>query len=92
MPSAALLARAAAGDTAPTIADAQPTAFEEPAAEETSRIVHRVRSGESLYSIARKYQTTVGRLRDLNNLRGSTLRIGTRLIIQSGHSSSAQQQ
>jgi membrane-bound lytic murein transglycosylase D len=43
---------------------------------------HKVRSGESLYTIARKYRTTVALLRDLNELSpGRKLRIGMRLQV-----------
>ncbi len=40
-----------------------------------------VQKGDSLYSIARKFNTTVDALRDLNNLTSDTLSIGQLLII-----------
>jgi membrane-bound lytic murein transglycosylase D len=44
--------------------------------------IHRVRSGESLYTIARKYHTTVAWLRDTNDLKnGRKLRIGQKLAV-----------
>jgi membrane-bound lytic murein transglycosylase D len=44
--------------------------------------VHKVRSGESLYSIAKKYRSTVALIRDLNDLKaGRKLRIGMRLQV-----------
>ena len=61
-------------------------------AEDVPRIVHRVRAGETLFSIARKYQTTVAQLKESNKLRSSTLRVGTRLVVQGGRSSVNQQQ
>lgn len=45
---------------------------------------YTVKSGDSLYSIASKYNTTVNVLRNLNNLSSDTLSIGQKLIIPSG--------
>jgi membrane-bound lytic murein transglycosylase D len=91
MPSAAVLARAASGDTTQVAAnDAVPAVFEEPPSEET--VVHRVKSGETLYSIAKKYQTTIDKLKSLNRLVGNTLRVGTRLVVSTPRSTIAQQQ
>ncbi len=43
---------------------------------------HKVKSGESLYTIARKYHSSVALLRDLNDLKaGRKLRIGMRLQV-----------
>jgi peptidoglycan lytic transglycosylase D len=96
MPSAALLARARESTdvttTAEDTSDAVPAVFEEPATEESPRLVHRVKAGESLFSIARKYQTTVEALRLVNNLRTTTLKVGTRLTVQTGRALAAQQQ
>jgi peptidoglycan lytic transglycosylase D len=93
MPSAALLARAAAGEAvASASADAAIPVFEESATEEVTRVVHRVRAGETLSSIARKYQTTVETLKAANNLRTSILKVGARLIVQTARVVSTQQQ
>ena len=46
------------------------------------RRVHRVKAGETLTSIARLYRTTVASIREWNNLRGTTIRIGQRLTIR----------
>lgn len=44
--------------------------------------MHKVRKGESLYTIARKYRSTVAMIRDLNDLSpGRKLRIGMRLQV-----------
>jgi membrane-bound lytic murein transglycosylase D len=49
---------------------------------ERVKIVHRVRSGESLWSIARKYKVYVHQLREWNLLEADeTLRLGQRLFI-----------
>ena len=44
-------------------------------------IVHRVRKGEYLGKIADQYHTTVGRIKNWNNLSSSNLRIGQKLVI-----------
>ena len=43
--------------------------------------MYTVKAGDSLYSIARKYNTTVDALKDLNNLTSTTLSIGQVLRI-----------
>jgi membrane-bound lytic murein transglycosylase D len=42
---------------------------------------HRIRSGETIAGIAERYQTTVSVLREINQLRGNTIRAGEFLII-----------
>jgi peptidoglycan lytic transglycosylase D len=93
MPSSALLARAGAPASADkTVADAAPAVFEDDdAPEEITRVVHRVRAGETLSSIARKYQTTVEYLKSANNLRSSMLKVGTRLVVSIRNTSGQQQ-
>ncbi len=44
-------------------------------------ITYTVKSGDTLYSIARKYNTTVDRIKNLNNLTSNTLRVGQILRI-----------
>ncbi len=43
---------------------------------------HRVRKGESLYQIAKRYRTTVGELKRLNKLATDTIVSGSKLIIK----------
>ncbi len=43
---------------------------------------HTVTTGESLYTIARQYNTTIDRLKDLNNLTGNKIIIGQELIVE----------
>jgi membrane-bound lytic murein transglycosylase D len=94
MPSAALLARAGSRSPDPAIADADEPAAETPAASvgDASPIVHRVRAGDTLYAIARRYSTTVDKLKAWNRLTGSSLKIGARLVIQTGRAANNQQQ
>lgn len=47
----------------------------------TNKITYTVKSGDSLYSIARKYNTTVNELIKLNNLSNNILQIGQTLLI-----------
>ncbi len=91
MPSAAVLARAASGATAPIALASNDTPADSDEDDEAARIVHRVRAGETLYSIARKYRTTIDHLRSLNKLRGSMLKVGARLVIQGARTSLDQQ-
>jgi LysM repeat protein len=45
------------------------------------KAVYKVSSGDSLWTIARKYNTTVENLKKLNNLKSDKLNIGQTLII-----------
>ena len=55
---------------------------------ERVKILHRVRSGESLWSIARKYKVYVHQLREWNLLEeDDSLRLGQRLFIWTTHGS-----
>jgi len=84
MPSAALLARAA-GSPLPQTALASAEPVEAPATRTaTSRLVYRVRKGDTLSSIARRHGVSVDDLKTWNRLRSSALSIGARLVIQSG--------
>jgi len=53
----------------------------------TDRFIHRVRSGESLWVIARRYGVSVGDLQRMNGLGGGTIiRPGQRLVIETDRS------
>jgi len=43
---------------------------------------HKVTNGESLYTIARQYNTTISRLKELNNLTGNKIIMGQELIVE----------
>ena len=45
------------------------------------RVVYRVRSGDSLYSIAHKHRVTVAAIKDWNRLRSNQIRAGQRLTL-----------
>jgi membrane-bound lytic murein transglycosylase D len=90
MPSAAVLARAGSRTT-DDIVVAVDEATVESAAADASPIVHRVKAGDTLYSIARRYSTTIEKLKTWNRLSGSSLRIGTRLVVQTGKAANTQQ-
>jgi membrane-bound lytic murein transglycosylase D len=44
-------------------------------------VTHRVKSGETLYSIARHYDTTVSSVKEWNHLRNNMIQVGQRLTI-----------
>ena len=49
--------------------------------QEKNTITYTVQKGDSLYSIARKYSTTIDKIKDLNNLTTNLLSIGQVLLI-----------
>ena len=65
------------------------TAVARAPAAEPSRIVHRVKRGETLFSIAQKYNTSIAAVRQSNKLRGNTIQVGQRLTIAVKGSSQA---
>ncbi len=64
----------------PSTESAEPTATPEPATTET-RIVYRVRRGDSLSEIAAKYGVSVSDIRQWNNISGSRINSGQRLYL-----------
>ena len=49
----------------------------------SDRIVHTIRSGDTLSALARRYGTTVSTICKLNNISASkTLRVGERIIVR----------
>jgi membrane-bound lytic murein transglycosylase D len=89
MPSAALLARAGSTGGKPEAMVA--SAATEAGAENTPARIYRVRPGDTLYKIARRHNTTVTRLRSLNNLTTNTLAVGKRLVVEPARPANAQQ-
>ncbi|HZM70283.1 MAG TPA: LysM peptidoglycan-binding domain-containing protein [Candidatus Cryosericum sp.] len=55
-----------------------------PTYEAGERVVHRVRKGDTLHSLSGKYRTTVANLKRWNNLQGTVLRPGRRLVAYYG--------
>ncbi len=45
------------------------------------RVIHKVKNGETLSSIASKHHTTVAKIKQWNGLKGNTIRVGQRLYI-----------
>jgi flagellum-specific peptidoglycan hydrolase FlgJ len=43
---------------------------------------HKVRKGETLYAIARRFDITVAKLKSLNRLKGNEISIGQRLLVE----------
>ncbi len=54
---------------------------EEEVEDMNDRMVHRVRSGESLGVLGDRYGVTVRQIQEWNGLRGTTIRVGQRLVI-----------
>lgn len=52
-------------------------------------IVHRVRSGEVLGTIAQRYHVRVSDIKEWNNLRSSRINIGQKLVIYTSHKSTS---
>jgi membrane-bound lytic murein transglycosylase D len=46
-----------------------------------TRIVHRVRSGDTLSTVARRYRVSISALKEWNRLRGTMIHAGQRLVI-----------
>ena len=55
--------------------------LQEPYIETDAPIVHRVKQGEYLGRIAKIYNTTIGRIKNWNNLKSDRLKIGQKLVI-----------
>jgi LysM repeat protein len=94
MPSAALLARATAAPTATQHAAesivADVLSQTTPVDDGPESRIYRVRAGDTLYAIARRNGVSVNQLKSWNNLRGNTLKIGTRLVIQAPRTANTQ--
>ena len=86
MPSAALLARASAGELENAVETIVADVLRETtplAATVTPRRTYQVKRGDTLAMIARKTNTTIAQLRNWNKLRTANLQVGARLLIQS---------
>ncbi len=51
---------------------------------EGEKLIYSVKKGDNLYVIAKAFNTTVQEIKTLNNLRDNILRVGQKLVIQSG--------
>jgi membrane-bound lytic murein transglycosylase D len=62
--------------------DVRPPAVESEATASTvKKVTHRVKRGETLFSIARLYQTTVAAVKQWNKMTGTAIKVGQRLTI-----------
>jgi membrane-bound lytic murein transglycosylase D len=68
-----------APDAVPALAPSRPAAPRVETAPE--KVIHRVRRGDTLYSIAKRYDTTVAEVKEWNRLRSNAIQIGQRLTI-----------
>jgi len=76
--SRAEAARVDAVNASNTVAPSAPVKLESTA---RMRVTHRVRQGDTLYSIAKQYDTTVASVKEWNHLRNNTIQVGQRLTI-----------
>ncbi|MDX1439193.1 MAG: LysM peptidoglycan-binding domain-containing protein [Rubricoccaceae bacterium] len=65
-------------DVNPSEEIAEPSA----AAEYSEPVYHLVRQGDTLYSIARRYGTTLAAIQDLNGMRDTVIRVGQRVRVR----------
>ncbi len=91
MPSASLLARAASGAPVNASVEALASASDDAEDDEVTRVTYRVRAGDTLFTIAKRHGTTVENVKALNNLRGTSLKVGARLIIEASRVTNNQQ-
>ncbi len=90
-PSPALLAGRPAAIAAGTTANARTVATRaDDRDDEPTRLVYRVRKGDTLSGIARRHGVSVENLRAWNRLRGSAIGVGDRLQIHTARATSAQ--
>jgi membrane-bound lytic murein transglycosylase D len=85
IPRAPTLLSARTETTAPRPADDVVAKASTPPADETptkSKTTHRVARGETLFSIAKRYGTTVALIKELNSLSGNVIRVGQRLLVE----------
>lgn len=86
MPSAALLARASAGELETAAEAIAVDVLKETAplaAPVAQRRTYQVKRGDTLAAIARRFGTTIAQLKNWNKLKTTSLKIGTRLVVQS---------
>lgn len=63
------------------VARSTETKIQRPAPTEKQMIIHEVKSGDTLYNIARKYQMTVDELKELNDKQNNSLSLGEKLKV-----------
>jgi peptidoglycan DL-endopeptidase LytE len=48
----------------------------------SANVTHKIKSGDSLYTVAKKYQVSVDQLKSLNNLSSNKLKLGQVLVVK----------
>lgn len=91
IPRAPTLLLAAKTDVPAPVAESRPIPAATTTAVQTtaSKVVHRVKQGDTLFSIARLYRTTVASLKNWNRLRSNAIRVGDRLTILTSRTAAA---
>ena len=80
--SGAGLGRVARASAAPRRSRGEPRQRGQRGHVATAATTYRVKRGDTLFSIARLFDTTVDKLRSLNRLRGSHISVGDRLTVR----------
>jgi LysM repeat protein len=68
-------------DAMPEVVQSEPEVFE-PAPAASEPVYHRVARGDTLFSLARRYETTVAEIQRLNDLASTNIEIGRRLRVK----------
>jgi membrane-bound lytic murein transglycosylase D len=77
-PAPVVEARSAAVETVSNVTVPQPEKTDQ------SKLIYRVKRGDTLFSIAKLYRTTVASLKQWNRIRGNGIQVGQRLTIFTG--------
>ena len=70
------------------VEDSTPDIDEEPTGDSEREVTYRVRRGDSLGSIARRYHVTTTQIKEWNGLRSNTIHPGQKLVIRTGSKAS----
>jgi len=49
-----------------------------------ARVDYTVRPGDTLYTLAKQFKTTIAKIKSANRLEGDSLNVGQKLVIESG--------
>ena len=81
-PAPATVASRSIGGVASVAASARPSEPASASASAAAATTYRVKRGDTLFSIAQLFDTSVAKLKSLNRLRGNTISVGDRLTVK----------